>query len=75
MNDAVQQDPYQQLKEAEDAGKRIQANRGPKDADGEPISDNWETLTDKAKWSCKPHLYRVHPDDVEMPAAAETVEA
>jgi len=64
MNTEVQQDPHQHLKDAEDAGKRIQANHGPKDEDGEPISDLWETLTEKAKWTCKPHLYRIHPDDV-----------
>lgn len=54
MNTEVQQDPYQQLKEAEDAGKRIQANHGPKDDDGEPISDNWETLTKKPSGRASP---------------------
>jgi hypothetical protein len=52
------------LKLAESAGQRIQINRGPKGPDGELLSDDWQTLTEKSQWICKAHQYRVHPDDL-----------
>lgn len=50
-------DPHATCRAAEAAGARIQANRG---TESEP---HWETLTEKAQFSCPAHLYRVHPDD------------
>lgn len=51
-------DEFEDLRDAEELGKRIQANRGTED------SPRWETLLAKAQWVCPVHLYRVHPEDV-----------